>query len=141
MSTTQKALALAGCIIMNEHGEVLMIHRKTQRRTHWEIPGGKVEAGETAADAAVRELGEELGIEVRITRRLGEREFDEDDRVINYEWFLAEIIAGEPRLQESSFDKWGFLPPVTLTRRYDELSLGAKSFLEAIAYGEIDLDI
>lgn len=141
MTTSQQTLALAGCIIMNADGEVLMIHRKTDRRTHWEIPGGKVEPHETAASAAVRELREELGIEVCVVRQLGARDFPEDDRLITHTWFLAEIVAGEPRIQESFFDKWGFLPPVTLTRRYDELSLGAKNFLEAIAYGEIDLDI
>jgi 8-oxo-dGTP diphosphatase len=37
----------------------------------WELPGGRVEAGETEADAVVRELREELGAEVRVTGRLG----------------------------------------------------------------------
>jgi len=136
----QTKVALAGCIVCNEHGEVMVLHRKTATHNHWEIPGGKIEPGETAEAAAVRELQEEVGVQVRITQKLGSREFTEGGKTLDYTWFLAEIVSGEPILQELElFDKWGYFSLVTLTQRYDELSEGAKSFLEAIAYGEIDV--
>src|SRR5690349_17369969 len=138
---TAERIQLANCIVMDEHGGVLVVHRKTPRRTHWEIPGGKVEPGETAEAAAVRELREELGVDVVVERRLGARDCDDGEYKLTATWFLARITNGEPRLQEPEFDKWGFLEPVTLTCRYDELSVGLKMFLEAIAYGEIDLQI
>src|SRR5438552_1892129 len=59
-------LVAAGILI--ETGKVLLTQRK--RGTHladsWEFPGGKVEAGEDPKDALVRELREELGIEVLV---------------------------------------------------------------------------
>jgi len=131
---------LAGCIIYDENGDVLMLHRKTKERTQWEIPGGGVDAGEEPDAAAIRELQEELGVAVRIVRELGHREFTEGGSSFDYTWFQAEITAGEPGIKEKSYDKFGYLSLVTLTRRYDELSANTKNFLEAIAYGEIDLE-
>jgi 8-oxo-dGTP diphosphatase len=135
-------LALAGCIITDEHGGVMVLHRKTDRHTHWEIPGGKIELGETPEAAAIRELREEMGVDVRITQKLGSRTFAEDEHEFDYTWFMAEITSGQPRLQElEMYDKWGYFSLVMLTQRYDELSPGIKSFLEAMAYDEIVLDI
>jgi 8-oxo-dGTP diphosphatase len=143
MATMQKTkIAIAGCIIADESGGVMVLHRKTAAYNHWEIPGGKIEPGETAEQAAIRELKEEMNIDVRITRTLGSRVFEQTEHDVDATWFLAEIVAGEPRLQElQQYDKWGYFSLVSLTQRYDELSSGAKSFLEAMAYGEIDLDL
>lgn len=41
------------------------------RITGWRPPGGGIEFGERAGDALIREIGEELGAEARILRRLG----------------------------------------------------------------------
>jgi 8-oxo-dGTP pyrophosphatase MutT (NUDIX family) len=134
-------ISLAGCIIYNDYGDVLMLHRNTAHRTQWEIPGGGVDAGEDADVAATREVLEELGVTVRIVRELGHREFSEDGNDFDYTWFQAEIINGEPGIKEpQAYDKFGYLSLVTLTRRYDELSANTKNFLEAIAYGEIDIE-
>ncbi len=52
--------------LMRGDGAVLLQQRPLDKQHGglWEFPGGKVEAGEAAADAAVRELAEELGIGV-----------------------------------------------------------------------------
>lgn len=47
--------------------EVLLIRRGTPpRQGEWSLPGGRIEPGEKAVDAALRELREETGVEVRI---------------------------------------------------------------------------
>jgi 8-oxo-dGTP diphosphatase len=97
-------ITLAGCVILDEHGHILLIHRHTPHRTQWELPGGKIEEGEDPAAAATRELHEELGVRVEIVRQLGEQEFTEDGHRLRYTWFLANIIAGTPALQEPKYD-------------------------------------
>jgi 8-oxo-dGTP diphosphatase len=60
----------------------------------WEFPGGKVEAGESEADAVVRECREELGVAVECQIRVpGEWQVN---AALVLRVFLAEIVAGEP---------------------------------------------
>ena len=45
-----------------------LMHRRPDHKAHgglWEFPGGKVESGETPANALIREIAEELGITIR----------------------------------------------------------------------------
>ena len=49
--------------------EVVVIHRPAQ--DDWTLPKGKLEPGETAEQAAVREVKEETGFEVRVLRPMG----------------------------------------------------------------------
>jgi 8-oxo-dGTP diphosphatase len=68
MSERQKRsiVIVAACALLNEEGAVLIAKRPLGRPLAglWEFPGGKVEAGEEPEEALVRELEEELGIEV-----------------------------------------------------------------------------
>ena len=59
-------IEVAAAVILRGDGRFLLAQRPAGKvyAGYWEFPGGKVEHGESAADALARELHEELGIEV-----------------------------------------------------------------------------
>ena len=84
--STRKA---TGCVIVRDNS-ILLLHRID--KDWWEVPGGKSEEDESLEQTAKREAREELGIDVRIIRKLGRTKFNNFQFDLDYAWFLAEII-------------------------------------------------
>ncbi|MEC3885510.1 NUDIX domain-containing protein [Halobacillus sp. HZG1] len=109
----------AGIII--EDGKVLIAKRggDDECAGKWEFPGGKVKANETYVKALRRELQEELGIKVRVSKYFGESIFKYECGVIRLMAFYVKKIAGKYDLkvhEEMKFvsvnklDGYNFLP-------------------------------
>lgn len=87
--------------------EVLLIRRGTPpRQGEWSLPGGRIEAGERAVDAALRELREETGVEATITGLIDVVDglFPEAGRhyvLIDYaaRWVTGEPLAGDDAME------------------------------------------
>ncbi|HYO03181.1 MAG TPA: (deoxy)nucleoside triphosphate pyrophosphohydrolase [Mycobacterium sp.] len=64
-------IVVAGALMSGATLLVAQRERPPELAGLWELPGGKVASGESDADALVRELDEELGVEVAVGARLG----------------------------------------------------------------------
>lgn len=87
----------AGAIITSGEN-ILLIKRHLETRdppTYWLFPGGGVEEGESVEDACIREVREELGLEVRLGRLVANVVFGSPDPRSLQSYFLADVIGGE----------------------------------------------
>jgi 8-oxo-dGTP pyrophosphatase MutT (NUDIX family) len=131
--------ALAGCVVMDESARILLIHRHGSR-AQWELPGGKVEEGESSEGAARRELQEELGIWVSSCRELGDTSFREHTDAWRYTWYLAEKMTGCPELREPErFDDLQYFPMGDLPMMMNELSPNVRQLVRSYFEGLLTL--
>ena len=72
----------------------------------WEFPGGKIEPGETPEEALVREIREELEMEISIAGRLAEVEYDYPEFHLSMVCYIARISEGQPVLKEHEAARW-----------------------------------
>ena len=133
-------IQLAACVIVDDYGRILLLHRNTPTLSQWEMPGGKVEPGETAAQAAVREIAEELGVVVRLTKALGVGMFEEGENEYEYAWFQAVVTEADPRLNETDkFDDLDYFEVEDLMSL--ALSINMQLLLEKLLAGEVALEV
>jgi 8-oxo-dGTP diphosphatase len=127
--------------LITRNSKLLVCQRK-RNDTHplqWEFPGGKVEPGESLAEALTRELREELGVsatigaEVHRTRHRY-RELPDDLLLI----FFRATIEDSARLQNLQFEKYEWADP-SLLQNYDFLPAD-KDLVESLARGSIRMD-
>ena len=94
VSAHDPRVVVAGAIVAD--GRVLGARRTrpVELAGRWELPGGKIEPGETEQEALVRELREELGIEVRVGPQIAPETEAGPGRVLRV--YRAELIDGAP---------------------------------------------
>ena len=107
-----KQVTVSGAVILRTNPET---NKKeifaTQRgygdyKDGWEIPGGKLEPGETPEECIVREIREELATEVRAERILGVVDYDYPSFHLTMYCILCTIVSGKLQLLEHEAAKW-----------------------------------
>lgn len=85
--------------VIEKDGRVLICQRKGGRHAgKWEFPGGKIERGETPAQALRRELREELAIDAQIDEQMDQHVIRyANGPVIHLHFFRVTTFAGEPQ--------------------------------------------
>jgi len=89
----RKRLQVTAALIFNKD-RVLITSR--YGGTRWEFPGGKLEPGETLEDCIIREIEEELEIEVSVTRPFLSVDYEDDESSLTLHTFICKIISGQP---------------------------------------------
>lgn len=79
----------------------------------WEFPGGKIEEGETPEECIVREIREELAVEVKAEKIIGVVEYDYPGFHLTMHCILCSVVSGDLKLLEHEDAKW-----VTLENLY-----------------------
>ena len=100
----------AFAIIFDEQGQVLLGHRRDMDL--WNLPGGRVEAGEMPDQGIVREVLEETGLEVRVEKLVGIYGKEDRDELIFL--FRCTITGGKLRQHTSETDANRYFPPAAL---------------------------
>lgn len=95
-------------VIWNDDGKILIDRRKPGGKMGglWEFPGGKVESGESVATCVVREVREELDIEIAVGEALMAIEHDYTDFKVTLNVHHCKHLSGEPQLIECDAIAW-----------------------------------
>ena len=96
----------AGLIFSN--GKLLITQRRASAHLGglWEFPGGKREAGETFEQCLVREIREELGVEISVGKLFEEMAHDYPEKSVHLKFFICELLRGEPQPLDCAAVKW-----------------------------------
>ncbi|PHQ49432.1 DNA mismatch repair protein MutT [Streptomyces cinnamoneus] len=103
--TTSVRVVVGGAVL--HQGRLLAARRSAppELAGRWELPGGKMEPGETPQEALVRELREELGVEAEPLERI-EGEWPLKPPYVLHVW-TARLLSGEPRpLEDHDELRW-----------------------------------
>jgi 8-oxo-dGTP diphosphatase len=103
------AIPCVGAVIRDDEGRLLLVKRGHEPGAGlWSLPGGRIEPGETDAEALVREMREETGLEIEPGPLLGTvRRPAGDGTVIDIRDYAATVIGGTLRPGDDAADaRW-----------------------------------
>jgi 8-oxo-dGTP diphosphatase len=103
-----KPVEVVAGALYDASGRVLIAQRPPGKALagRWEFPGGKLQDGEAPYDALVRELREELGVEVLAAERLMRYPHEYPGPVVWLDMWIVTEWRGEPRGLDGQALKW-----------------------------------
>ncbi|MFZ5596454.1 MAG: (deoxy)nucleoside triphosphate pyrophosphohydrolase [Bacillota bacterium] len=94
--------------IIEKDGRLLIAQRPRGDKLSlkWEFPGGKIEEGETPEECLVREIKEELNLDIQITGHFMNSKYQYESGGIELICYFAKIIGGEMKLNVHEAVEW-----------------------------------
>ena len=90
------------------NGKILITQRHANAHLGglWEFPGGKREPHETFEECLVREIREELGVDISVGELFEEIFHDYGEKSVHLKFFICKILSGEPQPLDCAAVKW-----------------------------------
>ena len=109
-------------IVVFSSGKILFIKRKTPVfKGYWALPGGRMDEGETAEEAVVREIKEETGLTVKVVAKIGEYDEKGVQDGIEYDYhatcFHVSLVEGETQPQKEEVETIKLFHPKALPKK------------------------
>jgi mutator protein MutT len=102
-----KSIEVAAALIF--HGGKLLIaqrHAKAHLGGLWEFPGGKRQPEETFEECLVREIREELGVEISVGELVEEIAHDYPEKSVHLKFYKCRLVSGEPQTIDCAEVRW-----------------------------------
>ena len=95
------------CFLVKDNKVVVIKYKSGNiKEGYYDIPGGKIEKGETPEEAAIREMKEETGIKVKKLKSKGKMIIEYPKRIFNLTIFFSDECEGEPQEFEENTSEW-----------------------------------
>ena len=101
-----KTIEVAAAIIVKDNKVFATQRGYGEFKDGWEFPGGKIELGESAQEALVREIREELDVDIRVGKLLETVEYDYPEFHLTMHCFICELLSEEIVLKEHEDARW-----------------------------------
>ena len=101
-----KTIEVAAAIIVKDNKVFATQRGYGEFKDGWEFPGGKLEPGESAREALVREIREELDVDIRVGRLLETVEYDYPEFHLTMHCFICELLSEDIVLKEHEDARW-----------------------------------
>lgn len=135
MTSVNPVLVVAAVIrhVQDPQKKVLVVRRGPGQSGAgaWEFPGGKVEVGETPEEALIREIHEELGLDITVGECLGEQDFIYPTKTIRLRVYWALTAKTSLVLTEHDAFVWSLPEEICV----EDLSPADRPFVELILQG------
>lgn len=101
-----KTVSVVAAIIVNDDRILATQRGYGEYKDGWEFPGGKVEPGETPEEAIVREIKEELRVDIAVDSMFYQVEYDYPKFHLSMKCFLSRLLEDDITLVEHEAAKW-----------------------------------
>ena len=101
-----KTIRVVAAVIRNRNRVFATQRGYGDYKDWWEFPGGKIEEGETPQQALVREIKEELDVDIKVGEFITTVEYDYPEFHLSMDCFWAKVVSGQLTLLEHEAARW-----------------------------------